>query len=111
MIRESDFVKIRITVPAGEAADKLRKTLGEAGAGIQGNYDFCSFSYSGIGRFHPLTGANPTIGEIGKFEEVPEELIETICHKEKLEQVLKAVKENHPYEEPAIDVVPLLKIE
>jgi hypothetical protein len=110
MLKESDFVKIRITVPVGEAADKLRQTLGEAGAGVQGNYDFCSFSYLGIVRFHPLVGANPTIGEVNKFEEVQEELVETICHKEKLEQVLKAVKKAHPYEEPAIDIAPLLKI-
>lgn len=111
MFKESDYIKLRITVPAGETADKLRQVLGEAGAGIQGNYDFCSFSFPVKGRFRPLAGANPFIGQINKLEEVDEELIETICHKEKLEEVLKAVREIHPYEEPAIDIMSMLKIE
>lgn len=110
MIKQSDFVKLRITVPVGEVANKLRRALGEAGAGVQGNYDFCSFSFPITGRFRPLKGANPAIGKIGEIEEVKEELIETICHKEKLEKVLKVIKKIHPYEEPAIDIMPLLKV-
>lgn len=99
--------KIVIYVPVTHA-DAIRKALANAGAGHIGNYDACSFSAKGIGRFRPLKGAQPFIGEQGKIEEVEEEKIETICPLEKLEDVLKAVKEAHPYEEPAIDVLPLL---
>ena len=110
MRKESDFVKIKITVPV-ESANKVREALGVAGAGKQGNYSHCSFSTRGIGRFLPGAGANPAIGEVGKLEEVEEEMIETICHKDLIEKVILAVKNAHPYEEPAIDIVPRLEIE
>ena len=38
-------VKIIVHVPP-ESADEVRRTLGEAGAGIVGNYTHCSFSFS-----------------------------------------------------------------
>ncbi len=109
MLKQSDFIKISVGVPV-HSADKVRKALGEAGAGKQGNYDFCSASYRQTGRFRPLAGANPAIGKIGKLEEVEEETIETICHKDLVEKVIAAVKKVHPYEEPAIDIMPRFDI-
>lgn len=101
------FVKIVIYVPV-ESAGKIREALNESGAGKVGNYDYCSFTSRGFGRFRPLKGANPSIGEIGEIEEVEEARVETICAVEKLDAVLEAVKAVHPYEEPVIDVYPLL---
>src|SRR3989344_3829847 len=99
MLKESNFVKIRVTVPV-EAAPAVREALGNAGAGKQGKYEFCSASFPVAGRFRPLPGANPAIGEMGELEEVQEEMIETICHKDLIKQVVEAVKKVHPYEEP-----------
>ena len=98
--------KIVVYVPEVDA-DKLRQAMGNAGAGIVGNYSHCTFTIKGTGRFKPNEGANPTIGEIGKLEEVSEDRIETVCEEDKLEAVLKAIKDNHPYEEPATDVYPI----
>lgn len=95
--------KIVVYVPEADA-DKLREVMGAAGAGKVGNYSHCTFSVKGTGRFMPLTGANPTIGEVGKPELVAEERIETVCEEDKLKAVLKAIKDAHPYEEPATDV-------
>src|SRR5690606_39698825 len=89
-------------------ADDVRQALGEAGAGQVGDYRFCSFSVKGVGRFIPMDGANPAIGERGKLEEVVEERIETVCWRKDLEKVIAAVKAAHPYEEVAIDVYPLI---
>ncbi len=89
-----------------EAADKVRQAMGQAGAGIQGNYEFNSGSIKQVGRFKPVAGAHPYIGQIGKLEEVEEELIETICRKDRVEKVIAAIKKAHPYEEPAIDIMP-----
>ena len=86
----------------------LRNALGEAGCGKIGNYDFCSFSSKGFGRFRPLKGSNPKIGETDKLEVVAEERIEVVCEKSRLTNVLAAIKEAHPYEEPATDVYPLI---
>jgi hypothetical protein len=103
----SKFVKIVVYAPVPHA-EKIREALAKAGAGHIGNYDFCSFSVKGIGRFRPLKGAKPHIGKQGRIEKVAEERIETICPKKFLKQVLAAVKKVHPYEEPAIDVYPLI---
>ncbi|TAN33781.1 hypothetical protein EPN28_01360 [Patescibacteria group bacterium] len=109
-MRESEYVKIMVGVPV-EAADAVRQAMGEAGAGVQGNYKFCSFSFSGTGRFLPMAGANPAIGAVGKPEEVAEETIMTICRKDLVGQVIAAIKKAHPYEEPAIDILPRLEVE
>ncbi len=99
-------VKIVVFVPETHT-DVVRKAMGDVGAGIIGNYSHCTFSSKGIGRFRPESGANPHIGEVGKLEEVVEERIETVCAREKLEGVIKAIKKVHPYEEVALDVYPL----
>lgn len=91
-------------------AEKVRQAMGDAGAGMQGNYSHCSGSYLSIGRFMPLQGANPAIGQIGKPEEVQEEIIEMLCHVDKVEDVVTALKKAHPYEEPAIDILQRLEI-
>lgn len=98
--------KIVLYVPESHA-DQLREAIGNAGAGIIGNYSHCTFTIKGTGRFKPLEGANPTIGEVGNLEEVSEDRIETVCEADKLEAVLKAIKDVHPYEEPATDVYPI----
>lgn len=98
--------KVVVTVPA-EQADSLRQTIGEAGAGTVGNYSFCSFSSIGIGRFKPENGAQPTIGQVGNLEQVTEERIEVNCLEEGLKPLIAAIKANHPYEEPVIDIYEL----
>ncbi len=105
----SKNVKIIVFVPETHT-DMVREAMGKAGAGKIGNYSHCTFSSKGIGRFKPEQGANPHIGEVGNFEEVVEERIETICPREKLKEVIAAIKEVHPYDEVAFDVYPLENI-
>jgi hypothetical protein len=102
--------KIVVYVPEADG-EAVRSALGEAGAGRIGNYDSCSFTVKGTGRFRPLAGANPAIGAIGRIETVEEERIETICAEDRLKQALTAVRAAHPYEEPAIDVYPIEVVE
>ena len=110
MVKESDFLKIRTAVPTANAGT-VREAFGLNGAGMQGHYDYCSGSYKQVGRFRPLKGAKPSIGTIGRVEEVEEEVIETICHKDNLRRVIQAIKEAHPYEEPSIDIIPRLELD
>lgn len=102
----TEKIKLVIFVPFSHA-DIVRKALGEAGAGKIGNYDFCSFSSRGIGRFRGNEKANPAIGEAGKYEAVEEERIEVIVPREILKKVIEKVKSVHPYEEVAFDIYPL----
>src|SRR3989344_719235 len=103
---EAKNIKLVVFVPLTHA-DIVRKALGEAGAGKIGNYDFCSFSSHGTGRFRGNNKTNPAIGEAGKYESVEEERIEVTVPREILKEVIEKVKAVHPYEEVALDVYPL----
>jgi hypothetical protein len=98
--------KIVVTVPIADA-DKIRQAIGQAGGGEAGNYSFCSFSVRGVGRFLSGDGAHPSIGEVGKLEEVEEERIEVTCDDALVTDVIAAIRVVHPYEEPVIDIYPL----
>lgn len=101
-------VKIVTFVPT-ENADDIRRVLGEAGAGKLGEYTFCSYSVTGIGRFLPSKNADPHIGEPGKLETVQEERIEVICERSDAKSIINALKKAHPYEEVALDIIPLIE--
>lgn len=100
-------VKI-VTFAPLKSASAVRKALGKSGAGVLGEYTFCSYSVIGTGRFLPTGHANPHIGEQGKFEDVSEERIEVTCDRGNASAVIAALKQAHPYEEVAYDVYPLL---
>jgi hypothetical protein len=95
--------KIVVYVPVS-SADRIREILGKTDAGHIGNYDYTSFSVKGTGRFRPLAGAKPAVGEVGKLETVEEERIETVVEEELLEEAVFQIRKAHPYEEPVIDV-------
>ena len=102
-----EMVKIVVFVPTTHTK-QIREAVGKSGAGIIGNYEYCTFSSKGTGRFRSQKRANPFIGKIGEIEEVEEERIEFICPKNKAKKVIKAMKQVHPYEEVAFDIYPLL---
>ena len=56
----------------------------------------------------PSENAKPYIGEQNKLEFVEEEKLEVICSIDIVKKVLKKLREVHPYEEPAIDIIPLI---
>lgn len=102
----SSEVTLVVLTPS-EYADAVREAMGKAGAGTMGNYAYCSFSYKGIGRFIAGPDAKPTRGTTGTLESVDEEYIQARCAIDKLDAVIAAIKEVHPYNEPGIDIVPL----
>jgi dinuclear metal center YbgI/SA1388 family protein len=94
-----------------EAADTVRSAITGAGAGHLGDYDSCTFSTPGEGRFRPLPGARPAIGSVGEPETVDEVRIESVVPRHLRGQVVAALLAAHPYEEPAYDVVPLAELD
>ncbi len=102
-----NMVKIAVFVPQ-QFSETVREAMGQAGAGCIGDYyKNCSYTLEGVGRFTPTSGANPTIGELDRAEEVFEEKIEVICSESQISSVIEAMKQVHPYEVPAYDVLPL----
>jgi dinuclear metal center YbgI/SA1388 family protein len=90
-----------------ENADALRASIFAAGAGHIGDYSHCGWSVTGTGQFRPEDGATPAIGSVGAVERVVEDRIEVVASIGVRHQVLAAMREAHPYEEPAFDVVAL----
>lgn len=102
--------KIVVTVPESHT-ELVRQVLGDAGAGVIGNYHHCSAIIKQVGYFIPGTGAQPAIGKIGELEKVVEDRIETLIEKENIKNVIGAVRKVHPYEEPVIDIYPLISLD
>ena len=99
--------KLVVFVPP-DALDAVREALFSAGAGLIGNYERCSWYTEGTGTFRPLEGAEPTVGEMGREERVPELRLETVFPEEAQAAVIEALRGAHPYEEPAFDVYSLV---
>lgn len=103
-------VKIIVTVPV-ESVEEVRNAICNEGARIIGNYTYCTMSTKCIGTFLPDDKAKPYIVEKNKLEFVEEEKLEAVCDINILKKVLKKLREVHPYEEPAIDIIPLISEE
>lgn len=84
---------------------KLREALFEAGAGHVGNYDHCSYNSEGFGTFRANEQAQPFVGEVDKLHTENETRIEVIFPVHKKADVVTALYKNHPYEEPAFDIL------
>ena len=96
-----------VTFVPHEHADAMRAALNAAGAGEIGDYDSCTFSVSGEGRFRPLVGSSPAVGEVGSAAVVPETRIEAVLPRSRRAGVVRALLGAHPYEEPVLDVIEL----
>jgi hypothetical protein len=106
----SNNVKLVVFVPLSHC-DLIRQVLGDAGAGKIGNYDFCSFSTPGVGRYRGNENSNPTIGQAQTYESAEEEKIEVVVPREILKEVVTKMKKSHPYDEVAFDIYPIEEIE
>lgn len=103
---KGQLVKVATFIPISHA-NAVRSAMFAAGAGAIGNYDCCSFNFSGEGSFRPQEGAKPFVGELGKVHFESEVQVEVICTRLVLSGVIKALVKAHPYEEPAYDIIPL----
>jgi dinuclear metal center YbgI/SA1388 family protein len=105
-ISEENQVKIVVFVPS-VAKEKVAGAIFEAGGGIIGQYDKCSYRIEGKGSFRGSEDTNPVIGEKQNYEFVDETRLEIIAEKWKLGKIISALINAHPYEEPAYDIYPL----
>ncbi len=104
---EGSLQKVIAFCPA-EAADSVRMAMFDAGGGNIGDYDQCSFNTEGIGTYRPLEGADPYIGTRGEIHNGGEVRIEMVVPGYLTDKVVKGMRQVHPYEEVAYDVIPLV---
>lgn len=107
LIPQKATIKKLITYVPKKDAEKLKNALFNAGAGNIGNYSHCSFSVEGIGSFKPEENANPAIGKIGETHFEAESQINITFEKANEQQIIRTLKENHPYEEVAYELLTL----
>jgi len=84
--------------------ETTKQALFAAGAGRIGDYDCCAWQCLGQGQFRPLPGSNPYLGKSGVVETVPEYKVEMVCEDDLVADAVRALKQAHPYEEPAYEV-------
>jgi len=99
-------LKLAVFIPTANA-EALREALAKAGAGRIGDYEACSYTTTGEGRFRALAGANPFVGSVGELHVEEEVKVEVVFPESIKSRVLKAMLTSHPYEEPAYDVIRL----
>ncbi len=104
-----DFKKVKIEVYIPEEyRDKLREALNNIGVLGVGNYDNVMSVTKVTGYWRPLKNANPFDGEINKLSKADEDKIEFATDIKNIENAVKVIKEVHPYEEPVINIIPLI---
>ena len=105
--KKGTLVKLSVFVPE-EAIQDLSEAMFEAGAGSIGNYTECSFQSQGKGTYKPSENAKPSKGNINQNSIEDEIKLEFLVPLDRIGGVLHAMKTNHPYEEVAHDIIPLL---
>lgn len=95
--------KLCLYVPATHL-ETVKQALFAAGAGRVGDYDSCCWQVAGQGQFRPLADADPFIGSKGQIEIVEEYKVELVCDDAVIHAAVAALKQAHPYEEPAYQV-------
>lgn len=95
--------KLCVYVPVSHL-EAVKQALFAAGAGRIGDYDSCCWQVAGRGQFRPLAGADPFVGAQGQIETVEEYKVELVCDDNVVVAAITALKQAHPYEEPAYQV-------
>ena len=99
--------KLTVFIP-DEALEQVKSALFAAGAGKIGDYEQCCWQVKGTGQFMPLAGSNPHIGAQDKLATVDEWRVEMVVAAAHITPVVEALKQAHPYETPAYDVIEVL---
>ncbi len=107
LVPRSKSIKKLVTYVPESALTKVREALFKVGGGNIGNYSHCSFSVKGKGSFRPEEGSEPTLGKIGATEITDEYQIHMTFPARLEKPLLRALFENHPYEEVAYEVTTL----
>ena len=103
------YCKLEIFLPASHLP-ALQEALAQVDAGHIGKYDHC-LTYSPVtGCWRPLPGAAPYLGQASELCTASELKVEVTCQSSRLEETLHAIRRVHPYEEPVINVIPLLAV-
>ncbi|MEC5394299.1 Nif3-like dinuclear metal center hexameric protein [Bergeyella sp. RCAD1439] len=106
MPKRNNLLQLAVYVP-GSHLEAVREALFSAGAGRIGFYDECGFSVTGEGTFRPLEGSSPFLGRQDERTAAEEVMLTVVFEAYRQNSVVAAMKQAHPYEEVAYQVVRL----
>lgn len=98
--------KVFVFIPK-DYLEKIIKLLQKNNVNKLGNYINCMSWCEMHSTWTSLDEAKPYLGEPGKISMEDEYKLEFLCEESKLDEIVKFIKETHPYEEPEIDVFEL----
>ncbi len=96
--------KLSFYVPDSHV-EEVKVAVFNAGAGRIGDYEHCAWQVLGQGQFRPLPGSQPFLGTQDCLETVQEWRVEMVCADDLIAAAVAALRQAHPYEEPALDVI------
>ncbi|MDU0368832.1 Nif3-like dinuclear metal center hexameric protein [Hymenobacter endophyticus] len=100
------LAKLITYVPATHT-EAVLAALYAAGAGQIGQYSGCSFRSEGTFTFTPGPGAKPFSGQPGQPHTGPEDRVEVLLPLHLEQAALRALRQAHPYEEVAYELIKL----
>ena len=100
------LAKLITYVPATHT-EAVLQALYAAGAGQVGDYSECSFRLDGTGTFTPGAGTNPFQGQPNQPETAAEQRVEVLLPLHLQRAALRALRQTHPYEEVAYEIIRL----
>ncbi|WP_262152059.1 Nif3-like dinuclear metal center hexameric protein [Chryseobacterium foetidum] len=104
--KKNNLKQLNVYVPK-DHSENLKEALFDAKAGNIGFYDECSFTTEGSGTFRPIEGSKPFSGQQNVRENADEVMISVIFESFKQNQIVSAMKNAHPYEEVAHQIISL----
>ncbi len=105
---ESDIFKVGVNIPP-EFLQTLMDSINDNMESLYPLYDRTFNYWSVKGTWRPLPGSSPYNGTVGKIVLADEMRLEFTVREKDLRNVLDVIKDVHPYEEPVIDVMPMIE--
>ena len=99
--------KISVAIPP-EYKDELMDAVNDSMRQMYPGYDRAFSVTRTEGTWRSLEGSNPFIGRTGEISVEEEVRIDFVIDAEDLKKVVLAIRKVHPYEEPAIDILPMI---
>jgi len=99
--------KISLTIPP-KYKDILLDEINGSMQQIYPGYDRVFSITITEGTWRPLEGSDPFIGRVGEIAVEEELRVDFAVKAEDLREAILAIRRVHPYEEPAIDIMPLI---
>ena len=101
------MLKVEVYIPE-EALTKIQSVIKDYCCVKSNKYTHCMSWHKVQSVWQPIGDAKPYLGTVGQDQYAEEYLLTFRCKEEDLEKVVGLIKENHPYEEVAIDVCSIL---